>query len=227
MKEICLRLINAEQYIKRRDIQNPSWIALPINLLDSPDFFGISGNEFKAFFYIISMHAKLKKYEFKINIDHCCHNLLIDQSELISVLNKLDQKMWQVVDFIEDVTPTTRRRTATVQYSTLQNTFDRSNPTASITFDFEKIYKKFPKKVGKKKGLQKLSREIKTQTDFDNFSQAVDKYISFCAANKTSQQFIKQFDSFVTVWRDYLEEDFGQTTNFTNTAQNYGINKDF
>lgn len=235
MEEISIRLINAEQYIKRRDIQNPSWFALPINLLDTPDFFGITGNEFKAFFYVISMHAKLRKYEFKINIDHCCHNLQIDQTELKSILNKLDQKMWQVVDFIDDVTPTLqirtdtlRRRTATVHNTTSQNTFDRSTLLGSIKFDFENLYKKYPKKVGKKKGFQKLSREIKTQADFDNLSLAIDRYVSFCRENKTSQQFIKQFDSFVTVWRDYLEEDFGQSADFSQKIKNnFGMVQDF
>ena len=83
-----------------------------------------------------------------------------------------------------------------------------------IKFDLEILYKKYPKKVGKQKGLKKLSREIKTQTDFDNLSLAIDRYISFLIVNKTETQFVKQFDSFATVWKDYLEEDFGQSSDF-------------
>lgn len=109
---------------------------------------------------------------------------------------------------------TAKPHTHTHPHTQIINTIDQSTTSCLIKFDLEILYKKYPKKVGKQKGLKKLSREIKTQTDFDNLSLAIDRYISFLIVNKTETQFVKQFDSFATVWKDYLEEDFGQSSDF-------------
>jgi hypothetical protein len=169
LDHITIRLINAEQYIKRKDVQNISWFALPIALLDHPDFFGITGNEFKAFFYIISLYGKLKKYEYQINTDHCCHNLQISKDDLNNVLKKLHGKAWQVVDFIDHVTPTSQICTETSRPRTA--TYKQTNIQTNIISSSE-----LEKPASSKKQTFKISgpqdfHEIFSENIFQNFNQ--------------------------------------------------------
>ncbi len=76
----------------------------------------------------------------------------------------------------------------------------------------EKLYEqKYPRKLGKKKGLEKLKRQIKTQDDFNQLSLAIDRYNEYLRKNKTETQYIKHFDTFVTSWTDWLDHNAGQT----------------
>lgn len=109
------------------------------------------------------------------------------------------------------------------------NTFVQSSliTTNKKLFNLETLYEKYPKKIGKKKGLERLTRKIKTQTDFDNCSLAIDRYAEYCKQNNTEKQFIKQFDTFATSYEDYLDEDFGKTTTFDKKPQNSGFDPNF
>jgi hypothetical protein len=45
-----------------------------------------------------------------------------------------------------------------------------------LLFDFENIYQEYPCKEGKKRGMENLHREIKTQEQYDNFCKALKNY---------------------------------------------------
>ena len=71
-------------------------------------------------------------------------------------------------------------------------------------FDFEALYKNYPRKEGKSAGLRKCKSKIKTQSDYENLSQAIDNYSETCRVNDTGRRFIKLFSSFMTDWEDWL-----------------------
>lgn len=74
-------------------------------------------------------------------------------------------------------------------------------------FDIEKIYNAYPKKAGKKNGMEKLKKIVTTQQIFDEILQGAEKYAKYCEQNKTEKQFIKQFSSWVNqeCWQDDYE----------------------
>lgn len=80
----------------------------------------------------------------------------------------------------------------------------RKEVKVKFDFDLDEIYKNYPKKQGKKKGIEKLQSIIKTQDDYDNVMQGVIKYAKFCAENQTDTKYIKQFSSWVNSagWND-------------------------
>lgn len=87
---------------------------------------------------------------------------------------------------------------------------DRPPPRSSQSkFDFENIYKKYPRKEGKAKGLEKCRKQIKTQEDYDALSIAIDRYSAHCSS---SGQYFKHFDSFMTTWRDWVDPTTGSTS---------------
>jgi len=74
-------------------------------------------------------------------------------------------------------------------------------------FDFEEVYKSFPRKVGKSKGLEICRKKIGTESDFLDLKKAVDNYAKQCKTMGTEQQYIKHFSTFMNCWSDYIEID--------------------
>lgn len=72
-------------------------------------------------------------------------------------------------------------------------------------FDFDAIYKKYPRKLGKSEGLRKCKVQIKSQKDYENLKKAVDNYARYCIEKIENEKFIKHFSSFMSVWRDWIE----------------------
>lgn len=71
-----------------------------------------------------------------------------------------------------------------------------------ISFDLEFIYAEYPRKEGKKAGVEKLKKIIKSQEKYNQVLLAVRNYKK--STYGTEIKFIKQFSSFVSVWEDYL-----------------------
>ena len=104
MDSLQIALIDSEQYFKRKDIKTYTWFALSVSLLEDPDFFDISGDEFKAFFYIICLAAKSKKDVFCVHIKHASYQTRVDERSFLSCLNKLHGKRWQIIENTDDLT---------------------------------------------------------------------------------------------------------------------------
>ena len=77
-------------------------------------------------------------------------------------------------------------------------------------FDFETLYKTWPRKRGKDEGMNRLSLRIKTKETFDQFTKAVHHAVLEFQTLKTEKRFIPYWSSFVGVegrepWRDYID----------------------
>ena len=84
----------------------------------------------------------------------------------------------------------------------------RVNPHCQ--FDFNAIYQKYPRKIGKQKGLAKCRTQIKTKELFTLLERAVNKFSEYHANRQTEAQFIPYFSSFMTTWEDWLDDDVGK-----------------
>ena len=122
-------LINSEIYFKRKDLKSIPWFAIPNNILEHPDFFNISGDEFKAFVWILGVAAKVKKHDFEFDIRHASYMTKLPESVYASCLKKLHGKRLQVFDIIEDGTDPYRVRNGSVPNITEHN-ITKHNTTA-------------------------------------------------------------------------------------------------
>ena len=77
---------------------------------------------------------------------------------------------------------------------------------------FESIYRLYPKKMGKSKGLQKYKKQVKTEKDQNDLKRAIHSFIKYHENRGTEEQFIPYFSTFMTSWRDWLEDDTGSCT---------------
>lgn len=71
-------------------------------------------------------------------------------------------------------------------------------------FDFDALYKKYPRRgEGKKAGMAKINKTIKTPEEFERFSQAVGNYIALCEKYQLKREFVKYWSTFCNNWEDY------------------------
>lgn len=72
-------------------------------------------------------------------------------------------------------------------------------------FDFDFVYSLYPKKEGKKKGIEKLHGAIKNQADYDKLILCTKNYVEKCKLENTELKYIKQFSTFANCYEDYCE----------------------
>lgn len=76
-----------------------------------------------------------------------------------------------------------------------------------IKAEIEKIYLElYPLKEGKQKGIETLSKSVKTPEDLERLKYAIGKY----KASIKDPKYIKHFSTFATSWTDWLDESAGQ-----------------
>lgn len=74
------------------------------------------------------------------------------------------------------------------------------------SFDFDAVYKLYPRRVGKTPGLKWLKSNVKTATDYAALMAAVKYYAQYCVNCKFEEQYIKHFSTWVKEWRDWTTE---------------------
>lgn len=73
-------------------------------------------------------------------------------------------------------------------------------------FDFESLYKTYPNKEGKRLGMDKLAKIIKTEAEFEAFKTALANYLELCRlTGRIEGGYVKQWKTFINNFTDYLD----------------------
>ncbi len=88
---------------------------------------------------------------------------------------------------------------------------------AKPTFDFEAIYRQYPRKLGKANGIKRLKAQIKTQEQYEDLKRSLANFNKYHRINATEPAFIPYFSTYVTIWTDWLAADTG-TSKIPNTS---------
>lgn len=70
-------------------------------------------------------------------------------------------------------------------------------------YDYEALYKLYPKKIGKKKGLQSCASQIKTQEKYEALKKAILNYAKH--TQDRENRYKKDFSTFMNCWEDFVE----------------------
>lgn len=77
------------------------------------------------------------------------------------------------------------------------------------------LYKNYPRKEGKERGVQALRQQLKSEADVETFRKAVKNYAARCEEEKTEKKFIKLFSTFCNLdWKDYVEQEHDSKKEF-------------
>lgn len=69
--------------------------------------------------------------------------------------------------------------------------------------EIEKLYEKYPRKLGKKAGMKKLSKF--SDSKLIELNKAIDNYLILIERENIKKEYIKHFSTFVNNYEDYLE----------------------
>lgn len=79
----------------------------------------------------------------------------------------------------------------------------RSKPIKK-KYDFEVVWAKYPKKLGKKEALGYFNMSVRTDDDFIKINQAIDNYNKHIKTNYTENKFIKEGNNWFKDWEDWV-----------------------
>ncbi len=71
-----------------------------------------------------------------------------------------------------------------------------------VLLDYEKLYNNFPRRFGKKRGLQICRLKIRSQVQYNRLATAIANYAAHCVGKET--QYVKHFDTFMGCWEDWV-----------------------
>lgn len=94
IEEINLKIKDFNKFIKRKDYHAKKWWAFDVDLLTHPDFFGLDGNDFKVFCWVISVANKHGNPDIRLHIKQASHILQISEENILNSLKKLEGKRW-------------------------------------------------------------------------------------------------------------------------------------
>lgn len=114
-----------------------------------------------------------------------------------------------------------------------RDTPKKRSSTPTEDFDFEAIYKAYPLKKGKAKGMAKLKKLIKTKEDYDRIKASVMAYAH--AVSGSDPRYIQHFSTFMNgTWEDYellptekWSEETAETDDYLLILQGVGLHLKF
>lgn len=198
-----LKINNWHKYNKRKDIKNPFWFALSNRIFQDPDLIDFSHQELISWIYLLCLASQTRTDCVRVNFKHVQLCARVNKLVFLSAVQKLEN-LSMITRVVRDtnVPCTESDRYNTIQYNT-NNNAHVEHVHEHVNLDFEHVYENYPRKLGKKRGLERLKKKIKTAEQFENLLKAVDNYAAHCKT--LDPQYIKHFSTFVNEWEDWVE----------------------
>ena len=84
----------------------------------------------------------------------------------------------------------------------MENENENENKDKTKSFDFEKIWNRYPKKDGKKAAFRHFKVSVKTDDDWNNINKALDNYMN---SENYKKGFIKNGSTWFNNWQDWID----------------------
>lgn len=219
-----ITILNWTKINGRKDLVYPQWFKLKNKFFDDSEFYSFSHEERCAWLYLLCECSKQNKNgEVELNFVHADRNAQISEMCMISAIIKL-QSLHIVSCDLDGIRSGSGRnldgiRTESAQQNRreenrLENTnvgkSEKKKIPASASprceiFNFEDLYKKYPRKEGKSRGMKICKAQIRSPEDYAALQKAIDRYAAHCIAKVSDPKFIQLFSTFMGSWRDWLD----------------------
>lgn len=123
MTNPTVQFLNWEKYNPRKDVKNPSWFRLDHDMITDSEFFSFSGEEVKAWIYLLSEASKKNRDTITINLEHAERVCRLPPATIASAIEKLVQ----IGALLVHATDTSRARHADVTFANATNERDVTN----------------------------------------------------------------------------------------------------
>lgn len=208
MEVVSVSIRNWEKFNPKRAQKTYTWLRLDNAIAVSPDLFGLTPEQKFVWICVLCEASKKNTSQLEISLDWFEHHLGVKRKVIRATLEFLQSKQVITVS-LHHATPALQTTTPTNERTGRD---ERTLLPATLTFDFEKIYEKYPRKLGKKKGIDSCIAQIKTSEQYDSIISAVTLYAEHCRKERTEPKFIKHFSTFMNSWTDWISPEVGRVS---------------
>ena len=216
---MIIKFKNWEKYQGRREkgkhVERPSWFKFYNEIFMGETWEKLDPLEFKSFVYFLCFASRNGNRGF-IHDSYRLHSRMsgIEENVLIHTIKKLkqlraielrvDHGRYVSVQAVDHECALEKRREEKIRPDV-----EPGSPPANLVFDFQEIYRKYPRKRGKDRGLRACEKQIKTEADYRDLQTAVARYKESVRRDGTEMKFIKHFSTFMGDWRDWIDPETG------------------
>ena len=214
---LIISIRNWDKYNPKRDQKTYTWLRLNNDTFSGQDFCEYNASELIVWISILCEASKKNRSDLDLKLPYLKTITRLNEKSINDAILKLHEDNFLEIkaDVVSRPRTTPARQITTPTYertnvrtnNIVENDFDYTHPLDIVQDaykpDLDLLYAEYPKKEGKKKAYEKLTRIIKTEKDFDKIRKAISNYKVQCIDR--DKNYIKQFSSFVSVWEDYLE----------------------
>lgn len=197
MKKIKYKINGFKKFNPRADLKSMPWLRLQNNFYDMEDLFDEDANTTWLYIFLLCQCAQKVSEEVELTEKYLINKSKLNKNQFYSALNRLSDKLLITLetngcDRIRSDSCLTNERT------------ERTNNSRVREYDIDLIYDAYPKKQGKKSGIEKLQKIITTQQLYDKILEASKNYKKHTDAESVDVKYIKQFSTWVNqeCWND-------------------------
>ncbi len=205
-----ITIINWERYNPRTDTKRPSWFRCENNLLTWAERIGLDNDGILVWIYLKCTASQFNKPSWEYRpamIAKYANVSIIKVEQAIRTLERAESVRVIADDPGESRTDAVQNLHAT-ELTERTEDFERKR-IKHPKLDFEALYKAYPRKLGKAKGIAKLEKTIKTQEQYDQVRKALEKYSRHVITSGTEEKYVQHFSTWVNNWSDWADADAG------------------
>lgn len=202
MKEIKFYTVIITNWEKWNGTKTTDWFKLSTSFPYDPKIMALNNSEFRLYVSLLALAGRSRSEAVQFTASSVTVGHQFRGSSLPVALAKLSE-----LGLLKIQKERKKEKKERIYTSTEENFRLRDA-------DIDPIYKKYPRKIGKKKGYEKLKKIIKSESDLEKFKRAVEKFCEIMAKEKRDPDKILYFQTFVNDrWEDFLDEDVGTHSN--------------
>jgi biotin operon repressor len=202
---VKVTITNWEKYNARSDRANYSWFRFQNGFFTDHKLGHLTIEDRVVFVFLLCEASKENAGEVEVSESLTGKLLNMPEAKITKAIQRLHAAGVMVAESHQLV----ESLPATYVRNERNETNERTLPAPAGVFDFESLYKKYPRKEGKTPGITKCKAQIKTQSDFEALSKAIDRYREYTVKTGVEPKYIKHFDTFMTSWRDWTDPETG------------------
>ena len=205
MGTIEITISNWDKYNdKSHNLKKPWWFKLNNSFLSDPDFYTFTSDEKLIWIQILCQASQQKTKSITIHFESYYRMFGFTEKMILSAIGKL-MKIHSIKSQVTEIRPESGPNPASIGFPD-KNRLDKKIIHAQV-FDFERLYlEHYPRKNGKKKGIEQCEKVIKTKEQYEQLEQGIKNYAK---ANRTTpKDKIKHFSSFMNqdTWLEFQNE---------------------
>ncbi len=194
-----ITVLKWEEYNPRSCIKRPTWFRMENTFAFGPGFFGLNCEYKWIWVCILTLASDKNGQPFMWNSDYI--------EKMTGISTKTQDKALEIYE--KSLRVHINRAPGVQNWCTTDGrtneTNERTNAQKSEKFDFELVYKNYPRKIGKANGVKRCQKDIKTQEDFEALQAAIRRFSEHHKTHNTEARFLPYFSTFMSTWRDWLD----------------------